>query len=348
MPPSGPPGVRQAAVQAVLDRLVTQGPEIGLQVAAYRNGERVVDAWAGVIDRTSRQPVNGQTLFSASSTGKGVAATCVHVLAERGQLDYEAPVCAYWPEFAAHDKHGVTVRQVLSHRAGVPYPPAGFDPTMMVDWQRMCQGIADLPLAFEPGTRTAYHNYTYGYIVGEIVRRIDGRSIARFLRDEICQPLAIDSLYFGVPRAELDRVATREPDSEFNRAEVRQACIPSSGMITNARSLARHYALLAEGGALDGMRLLSEERIRVASELQTDEMDDIYAVRVKRGLGYRLGNDTGPGAGPRALGHVGAAMYGYADPDRHLAIAFVKNYIDPAAGWDVAQAVYASVEQALA
>jgi len=335
------------AVQAVLDALVTDGPELGLQVAAYLHGELVIDAWAGVADQASGTRVDGQTLFWASSTAKGIAATCIHLLAERGQLDYDATVASYWPAFAANGKGAVTVRQVLSHTAGVPYPPPGCDLPSFVDWDRTCAGIAALPLAWEPGTQTGYHNYTFGFIVGEIVRCIDGRHIRQFLQDEICHPLGIDSLFLGVPAAELDRVATRTPDNEFNRPELRQACIPSSGLITTARSLARHYAMLAEGGALDGVRLLSPARIRTASELQTDTMDQIYHVQVKRGLGYRLGNDTGPGAGPRALGHVGAAMFGYADPEAHFAIGFVKNRFDPAVGWSTAEQVYASISTAL-
>jgi CubicO group peptidase (beta-lactamase class C family) len=331
---------RSADVRAELQRLVDAGPELGLQVAAYVEGQLVVDAWAGV-------DVDGQTLFTASSTGKGVAATCVHLLVERGQLDYEAPVRRYWPEFGAHGKDRVTVRHVLSHSAGVPYPPPGFDTAMMVDWERTCAGIADVPLAFEPGSQTAYHNVTFGYIVGEIVRRVDGRPIQRYLQEEICHPLAIDSLFFGVPNSELHRVATRVPDNEFNRDDVRQACIPSSGLVANARSLARHYALLAEGGELDGVRLLSPTRIAAAAELQTDALDQIYNVRVKRGLGYRLGEDTGPGAGPLALGHVGAAMFGYADPERRFAIAFLKSYIDQEAGWESARTIYASIERSL-
>jgi CubicO group peptidase (beta-lactamase class C family) len=332
--------VPSADVQVELERLVGRVPELGLQVAAYLQGRLVVDAWAG-------KNVDGQTLFSASSTGKGVAATCIHLLAERGRLDYDAPVARYWPEFAANGKGRVTVRHTLSHTAGVPHPPDGFDTAMMIDWNRMCDGIANLPLAFEPGSQTAYHNYTFGYIVGELVRRIDGRSIADFLQDELCRPLKIDSLFFGVPASELRRVARRTPDDEFNRDDVRRACIPSSGLITNARSLARHYALLAEGGTLDGVRLLSAARIAEASTIQTHELDALWNVRVKRGLGYRLGDDTGPGAGPRALGHVGAAMFGYADPERRIAIAFLKSNIGRQAGWEAANSVYASIERSL-
>jgi CubicO group peptidase (beta-lactamase class C family) len=233
----------------------------------------------------------------------------------------------------------VLVRHVLSHTAGVPLPPPGADLSTFVDWDKTCQGIADLPLSWEPGTKIGYHNYTFGFIVGELVRRVDGRPIQRFLQEELCQPLGIDSLFFGVPDADLPRVATRTPDSEFNRTELRQACIPSSGLFVNARSLARFYAMLALGGELDGVRLLSPERIRAAAQIQTYDMDEIYKVKVKRGLGYRLGDDTGPSAGPNALGHVGAGMFGYADPDARVSIGFVKNFVDSANGWAAAEAV---------
>jgi CubicO group peptidase (beta-lactamase class C family) len=201
-------------------------------------------------------------------------------------------------------------------------------------------------------------------MVGEIIRRVDGRPIGQFLQEEIARPLGADALYFGVPDDALSRVATISEGSDagrrrdtpapvvnsatFNRDDVRKAAIPSSGGIMNARSLARHYACLAAGGELDGVRLLSSERIRFASALQTDAEDERYRVRVKRGLGYRLGSDAGAGGGPSALGHVGGG-YGYADPDRHFAIAFLRNYTgsspagQPAAG----QAVYAAVAAAL-
>jgi CubicO group peptidase (beta-lactamase class C family) len=341
---------RQAAsadLQETLNQLVADGPDLGLQVAAYLDGELIVDAWAGVTDPTSRVPVDGETIFWASSCGKGIAATCVHMLAERDQLDYEAPVASYWPAFGVQGKDQITVRQVLSHKAGVPTPPDPFDVSMLVDWDRMAAGIAGLAPQYPPGTVTTYHNYTFGFIVGEIIRHIDGRPIAEFVQAEICRPLGIEGVYFGVPDAELGRVATRVPDNDFNRREFRQACIPSSGLYTTARGLARHYAMLAEGGTLDGVTLLSPARIRAAAEIQTDELDAIWNVRVKRGLGYRLAEDTGPGAGPGALGHVGAAMCGYADPARRFAFAFVKNVIDSAAGWGTAESVYARIERSL-
>jgi CubicO group peptidase (beta-lactamase class C family) len=353
------------AVQLALEQLVVEGPERGLQFAAYQGGALIVDAWAGHMDETDRRPVDGQTLFNMSSCGKGVAATCLHLLVDRGQVSYAAPVAEYWPEFAARGKARITVQQVLSHRSGIPQTPAGSDAAMLVDWARMCAAIAELEPIFEPGTRTAYQAVNFGYLVGEIVRRVDGRPIGEFLQQEIARPLGAESLFFGVPRTALDRVATigeasvtreqadRPPPTlqaaTFNRDDVRMAAIPSTGAIANARSLARHYALLAQGGELDGVRLLSPERIRLASALQTEQVDEFYKVAIKRSLGYRLGNDTGPGAGPRAFGHVGNGMFAYADPDAQTGVAFLRNYVGPApAGQQPpGQVVMAALQQAL-
>jgi CubicO group peptidase (beta-lactamase class C family) len=210
---------------------------------------------------------------------------------------------------------------------------------------------------FPPGQRTAYHSLTFGYINGEILRRVDGRTIAQFLQDEICKPLRINGAYLGVPDSELHRVAVLtdgpppppeydarmvgEPAGShvaqvFNRREVQQASIPASGGIFSARGLARHYGMLASWGELDGVRILPEARIRAGIELQSFEMDEIYKVRVRRALGYRRGADTGPLASPEAFGHVGGGgSFGYADPARGLGIAFAKNYFAYRSGGSV-------------
>src|SRR4051812_46626931 len=196
-----------AAVREVLASLVAEGPEVGLQVAAYLDGQLVVDAWAGLADQGTQRPVDGDTLFMLSSTTKGITATCAHVLADHGKLNYDQPVAYYWPEFGAHGKDRVTVRDVLAQRSGVPQTPVGYTPEWLADWDRMCRGIADLTPLFEPSIRTAYASLTFGNMVGEIIRRIDGRPISQFLREEICAPLGLD-IYFGVPDEQLARVAT--------------------------------------------------------------------------------------------------------------------------------------------
>jgi CubicO group peptidase (beta-lactamase class C family) len=265
-------------------------------------------------------------------------ATCLHILAEQGKLDYDTPIATYWPEFGSKGKDKATVRHALAHQAGVPRVD-GQTGELLLNWKAMCAAIANSQPVFEPGTRIAYHVYTFGYILGEILRRIDGRPIHQFLQEELCQPLNIDSLFFGIPDEVMPRVA-RLVDAPgqigtlnaewYNRPEVMRACVPAMGGIANARAVARHYAMLERGGQLDGVRLLSPERIRAATELQTDEMDFLFSVRAKRSMGYRLGSDAGPGGGPSAFGHVGGGgSFGYADPDRHLAIALGKNYLCP-------------------
>src|SRR5689334_19980134 len=180
-------------VRALLDELVGSGREVGLQVAAYLDGELAVDCWAGLAARASGpgrvdRPVDGDSLFTVFSTGKGVVATALHLLAERGQVDYGAPVARYWPEFAQSGKERVTVRDALSHRSGVPQMPDGLVAEDLLDWDRMVAAITRLSPIFPPGTTTAYHALTYGWIVGEVVRRVDGRPVGQFVQEEICAP----------------------------------------------------------------------------------------------------------------------------------------------------------------
>lgn len=346
-------------VRATLEGLVRDTPEIGLQVAAYLDGKLVIDCWAGLADDATGKPVDGDTMFMLSSTIKGVTATCLHILAEKHKLDYDMPIVKVWPEFGAHGKERATFRHALSHQTGVPQTPVGYTPDWLADWDRMCRGIADLTPMFPIGQRTAYHSLNYGYINGEILRRVDGRAIGRFLQDEICKPLKAHDIFLGVPDGELHRVAVLkdgppapaeydarmvgEPAGSsvaqaFNRREVQRAAIPGSGGIMNARGLARHYAMLANWGELDGVRILPEARIRAGIELQSFEWDEIYRVRVRRSLGYRRGRDCGPLASPEAFGHVGGGgSFGYADPARRLGIGFAKNYFTYLTGGAVNQ-----------
>jgi CubicO group peptidase (beta-lactamase class C family) len=355
----GPTGDASAKVRATLETLVRDTPEIGLQVAAYLDGKLVVDAWAGMADEATRKAVDGDTMFMLSSTTKGVTATCMHVFVEKHKLDYDMPIVKVWPEFGANGKEAATLRHALCHRTGVPQTPVGYAPDWLPDWDKMCRGIAALKPMYPIGERTAYHSLNYGYINGEILRRVDGRSIGQFLQDEICKPLGINGLYLGVPDSELRRVAVLtdappapaeydarmvgEPAGShvaqvFNRPEVQKAAIPGSGGIMSARGVARHYAMLANWGELDGVRIMSEARIRAGIELQSFEWDEVYRVRVRRSLGYRRGSDTGPLASPDAFGHVGGGgSFAYADPSRRLGIGFAKNYFTYATGGAVNQ-----------
>lgn len=335
-----------ATIQRLIDQLVADGTEVGLQVAAHVDGRRVLDVWAGAADDVTGRPVDADTLFTVFSATKALLATSIHILAERGKIDYEAPVAAYWPAFGAHGKERVTVRHALSHQAGIPNLPAGITPAMRCDWEQMCDIVADLELEWEPGTRTAYHGMTFGWILGEALRCVDGRDVRAFVHDEIAGPLNAPDLNVGVTPAQearaarLRKPASEPPDpalDEWNRSDVRQAIIPAAGGLVNARSLARHYAMLAGGGTLDGVRLLSPERVAAAHVPQTAARD-AEQIGMVFGLGYRVGATvygegsllSALGRSPAVFGHTGAGgALGFADANHGLAFALTKNLLYP-------------------
>jgi CubicO group peptidase (beta-lactamase class C family) len=356
-------------VQSLLESLIAEGREVGLQVAAWLEGELVIDAWAGLADAATGRRVDGDTLFTGFSVSKGIVSTCVHILADRGLLDYEAPIARYWPEFAAKNKGRATVRDGLTHRLGIPQDPSGFRMEMAEDWEAICAAIADMEPLWEPGSRTSYHPLTFGWVLGEVVRRVDGRAIGRFLQEEICQPLGLSGLYFGVPSEQEHHVATlkdAETDplldlsltpsllslaADFNRPEARRAAVPGAGALVNARSVAGLYAALAAGGALDGVRIVSEQR---AAMLATPEPDIIVpgAEQIIWWKGHSLGYTLG-GQGPRenrpdSFGYEGVGSIGFADPGRRYSFAFLRNLVDLSEHeFDSCIAVSRAVEQAL-
>jgi len=159
-----------------------------MQVAVYQNGELVVDAVAGVADPSTGRPVTPGTPFYNFSIVKGATSTVAHILAERGLYGYDTRVVELWPEFGAHGKDTVTIRHVLNHSAGVPGIPLDTTPEDLCDWDKMCAAIADAELWWEPGTTSGYHAYTFGYIIGEIVRRTTGKPISQLLREDVAGP----------------------------------------------------------------------------------------------------------------------------------------------------------------
>lgn len=340
----------QRRVESFIGRLVDRGQETGLQVAAYRRGELVVDASAGVADPDSGRPVDRRTLFNSWSAGKSMTSTVIHVLADRGLLDYDVPVAEYWPQFAARGKHRVTVAHVLTHCAGVPQAPPGITPADLSDWDGMCASIATLPLLWEPGTATGYHALTFGYILGEVVRRATGRRIADVLRDDIAGPLGVaDELFFGVPSEHHDRIArtqdgnwtavlaSRPADSMFFRAAPRsvqpsadlgnspgylRADVPCAGTMT-ARAAALMYAALTR--TVGGIRLVDADRLAAITTIRVDTTDRVLGVPVAKCLGYFSGL-------PEFGGHTGAfgckgsgGSVAFADPGHELAVAFTHN-----------------------
>lgn len=342
----------QAEVQVAIDELVAAKGEIGVQVAVLERGRLVVDAVAGVADQRTREPVGSGTLFFAASTAKGVASTVAHVLVERGQLAYDQRVADVWPEFAAHGKDGVTLADILVHSVGVPDLWPQVSPEELCDWQRVCAFIADQRPRWPPGTMTGYHALTFGFLLGEFVRRATGRTIANILREEITAPLGVvDELHFGVPRHLLDGVARSgpegaepplpEPGSPLDRAvppgvqptaafasrrDVLAADIPSQGTMT-ARAAARMYAALL--GHIDGCELVSRERLHTMAAPAFSGTDQVIGVPTTWALGYspaRLGH-TQPRSGS-TFGMVGSnGSMAYADIDSGIAVAVMRNHI---------------------
>lgn len=363
-------------IQPLIDDLVLSGEEVGLQVAAYVDGELVVDAWAGVADEVTGRPVAGDTLFTSWSTTKGFVATCLHILADRGQVDYDAPIATYWPEFSANGKEQVTVRHALTHTAGVPQLPANVTVEMMTDWDAICRAIAAHALLWTPGTKVGYHAWTFGWLIGELVRRVDGRPLAQFAQEELCQPLGITDFYLGIPdsvearvaplRQESDPFANVPPDdltlqimplqvttaTVVNRPDFRRASIPGGGGIMNARAIARHYAMLAGHGMVDGVRLLSPERVDLIRTCQTTGIEGFMGGFSRFGLGYGLGGeldewaDIAMGSSGGEFGHGGnGGSLGFADPARKFGFGLTKNLMKY--GSDPQQATAYQVAEAL-
>jgi len=347
----------QEPVQRLLEGKIASGEEIGLQVAAYLHGELVVDAVAGVLEQGTDRLVEQDSLFTVFSCSKGVTATLVHLAAERRLLDYDDRIAQHWPEFGVFGKAEITLRQTLCHTAGLPDVPVGVD---VADWDTMCWAITQLEPRWEPGTATGYSGLTFGWLLGEVLRRVCGRSLSQLVAEE----LGLHDLFYGVPDTELHRVATLTnhasmidgPSADyatrmfaprFNARSIRQACIPAGGVVCSARALARMYAGLI-GTGVDGARLLPQHRMAIATTLQTDAVDLMLGRRVPKALGYVLGEPGSAQTARRsAFGHTGhGGSIGFADPDHGLTFAITKNHLRLEAS-GVAQEAASTVRRAL-
>jgi CubicO group peptidase (beta-lactamase class C family) len=346
----------QKQVQDAIDQLVDAGTERGMQVAVYRGADLVVDAVAGIADPASGRRVTSVTPFYNFSIGKGAASTVAHVLAERGLFGYDTPVVDLWPEFGAHGKQSVTVRHVLNHTAGVPGIPLDTSLEDLCNWDKMCASIADEELWWEPGTKVGYHAYTFGYIVGEIVRRTTGKPISQALREYVAGPLGVaDEIYFGMPASEHHRLAKLEdaptagtmpemppdlpmfkagpmslfPNAELgNRPDILSADIPAGGKVS-ARAIARMYAALLN--EVDGIRLISPERLREATTLSSNGTDAVFGNPTSWALGYAVGGLGSTAKESPTVFGVGGAGGSFACGDTATGIAFAvtKNRLTP-------------------
>jgi CubicO group peptidase (beta-lactamase class C family) len=337
----------QRALDAALARAVELG-EHGVQVAAYLGGELIVDRSVGFA---------GDAVVPVFSVSKAVTALAVHLQVERGLLGYETPVSRYWPEYASNGKGAITLRQVLSHRAGVPQMPADSSPERLGDWAWVTGRLAAMQPLYPPGTTNAYHAMSFGWLLGEVVRRTDpqGRSFARFVQDELCAPLGVEGFWFGVPPEAEQRIATLSfPDPPpapaagapvtravpprvslgpevFNRLDVLRGAVPAVGGVGDARSLARLFAPLAGEGKVGALRLLSSARVQAMLERRPDfdGPDVTYGRRLPVGTGGLW--LEAPGVTPadtteRILCHPGAGgTIAWAELDRGLSVAICHN-----------------------
>jgi len=332
----------------------------GAAVAVYHEGVLVVDAWTGARDAFGT-PWQSDTMAMSFSTTKGVIATTVHRLVDRGLIDYDEPVATYWPEFAAAGKERITVRQLLNHSAGLHHlRDVISDAYEMLDWDLVTARLAAEAPRYTPGTRHGYHGITYGFLVGEVIQRVTGTTVQEAVDTEIVKPLGLDGMTIGAPPDQRDRIAelivrfgnaqraernarraarfarlrpaidafmVPESDRLFASSDVLNSPIPAINGCFTARSLARMYAALAGGGVLDGERFLSAETLRRATEIHTTSIDIVVGFRMRWRLGYHLAATT-RGIIPNGFGHFGFGGSGaWADPDNNLAVAFVCNRV---------------------
>ena len=337
MPPA--PGIRGhcdprfAGVRAAFADNCERRDEIGAAVAVVVDGELVVDLWAGHADLARTRPWGRDTIANVYSCTKGMVAICAHRLIEEGRLDLDAPVADYWPEFAQAGKEQLKVRWLLSHRAGLAAVQQVLPGAALYDWNAMCAALAAQEPWWTPGTAHGYHALTFGWLVGELVRRITGRSLGTYFREEVAGPLGLD-FHIGLPEAEHHRVAELSmlpppaPDDDdiqlgvmimsdpeglparaflnppsvglgVNNAAWRTAEIPGGNGHANARALARIYGVLARGGDENGFHLLDAASIERCRTEQSVGPDLVLQLSTRFGLGFMLSRD-GPDGRPDA------------------------------------------------
>jgi len=362
-------------VRKVFTEKFEAGKEVGASIAFTLHGESVVDLWGGFVGKRGTPEADREwqrdTLANTYSTTKGMTAICAHRLVEAGKLDLDAPVVQYWPEFGAEGKSEIPVRWLLSHQSGLPAIRKEMPPEALFDWDAMCQALAETKPWWTPGTKHGYHPVTYGHLVGEVIRRVSGRTVGQMFREDVAEPLEAD-FHIGLDAAEDDRVADiigslappksgpgepkvkiKGPLADFmrdmtdpttmvgrafnnprmkpttvNSREWRAAEIPAANGHGTASALARVYGALANGGAVDGVRILEADSIVRARTEQVSGPDaTLGGMPMRYGLGFMLRSDFMPlSPSPNAFGHPGAGgSIGLADPDAGVGFGYVMN-----------------------
>jgi CubicO group peptidase (beta-lactamase class C family) len=362
-PLGGDTDPRFVPVREVFAQLLDSGAETGAALAVSYHGRPVLDVFGGWRDRDRQRPWTADTLVNTFSVSKPVAALCVLLLADRGRLGLDDPVARHWPEFRAAD---VTVRQVLAHTAGLPCFPVPRPAAALADWDLLTADLADASPEWTPGTVAAEHALTYGHLAGELVRRVDGRTLGRFLAEEIAGPWRLDS-GFGLDAAAQQRCADLrygDPDwaettlgapgswraralgnpagcldpAVLNSPLWRGSEIPAVNLHATATAVARLYAGLLAGGVLDGVRLLGPDTVAEAVRAQYTGPDLLLERPVRWTPGMQLDDD-----GTWGMGGIGGSV-GYADPARGYAFAYVTSHL---AGFDRVDALADAVNEVI-
>ena len=334
--------------------------EVGASFCLYRDGRPVVDLWAGVADKATGRPWDQDAVALVFSTTKGAAAVCLHLLVQRGQIDLDEPVATYWPEFAAAGKGSVTVRQAAAHRTGIAPIPEGLTLQDLLAWDPIVEALAAAEPIWEPGSAHGYHALTYGWIVGELVRRVSGQSIGEFFAAEVAGPLGLD-FWIGLPQDVESRVAVLDfappadlsglpeeqqaeiarlvgpgslfwqaagrgliAQSDYNTRAMRAAQVPGAGGVGTARSLARMYA--ATIGEVDGVRLLEPSTVDAARSLVSEGTDGVLGMPTRFGAGFMVPGGSFVLYDEHSYGHYGAGgSVALASPEASLALGYVPN-----------------------
>ena len=333
--------------------------ERGGAVAVWHDGRPVVDLWGGWADVARTKPWQRETIVNFFSVSKALCAIACLRLVDSGTLDLDRTVASYWPEFEAGGKGAITVRQLLSHQAGLPAIRKPLPDGAAMEWATMAGALAEQPPWWAPGTAHGYHVNTFGFLAGELVRRISGRSIGTLLREDVAGPLAAD-VHIGLPSSEHSRVSEfkwpgnpAKPDLSdanalmhwntywnppgfsgshwVNHPRWREAEVPSTNGHGNARGIARVYAALANNGAVDGIRILTPEVLALGTEEQVNGHDVINNRPSRFAIGFQLTQPERPlGPNKSAFGHFGAGgSLGFCDPEARIAFGYVTNDMGP-------------------
>ena len=321
------------AIQLELEKL-----HPGASLTVRRNGRVVLEAWGGTMHPgEDGPPITPDSLFLIFSATKPITATAIHMLVERGALDLDTPIASYWPGFAARGKEAVTVRHVLTHQGGFPVGPKWLTWDRWGSRRDVVRAMEERAALWKPGTRTGYHPLNFGWVLGELVHRVDGRPLGTFLAEEVFDPLGFENTWLGLPADRHAQVARLVDLSEthpyipdFNRPEVHATGCGAATGIPTTRELSRFYTMLLRGGELDGVRLLEPATVsRATAVAVSTERDHTLGVPMNWALGFHVGGHPSPfgtGTSPITFGHTGqGCTIGWGDPTRDLAVAYFTN-----------------------